>query len=85
VARRNLKTISDVRRFLAFVIRETQHGRIAPELGTKLGYLANILTKTLELEHFEKKLKELEEVVNKTGIETRGELINNFNLLQGGK
>ena len=41
--RKRLKTMSDLRRYLANLINETASGRIEPSLGGKLIYMLNTL------------------------------------------
>ena len=58
---RRLKTIPDVRRFLAKVILDLERGKIEPQKAGRLGYLSNILVKTLEVQHQQQKVETLSE------------------------
>jgi len=58
--RRRLKTMQDVRRYLANLINRAEAGEVEPSLASKLGYLANSLAKVIEGSDLEKRIKRLE-------------------------
>ena len=62
---RRLKTVSDVRRYLANLINRTESGEVEPNLAGKLGYLANSLARVIEGSDLEKRVEELESRVDK--------------------
>lgn len=57
---RRLKTLEDVRRYLANLINRTEAGKVDPGLAGKLGYLANSLAKIIEGSELEKRVDVLE-------------------------
>ena len=59
---RRLKTIDDVRRYLANLILRTEGGQVDPALAGRLGYLANILTGCIKDSDLERRIAELEEI-----------------------
>jgi hypothetical protein len=61
---RRLKSMSDIRRYLAGLINRTEAGQVEPGLAGKLGYLANSLAKVIEGTDLEKRLSELEKKIN---------------------
>lgn len=68
VTPRRLKTLEDIRRYLANLINRTEHGKVEPGLAGKLGYLANSLAKVIEGNDIEKRIEELERKVNRGKI-----------------
>ena len=58
--RKRLKTMEDVRRYLATLINLTEAGKIEPALSGKLGYLVSILVRVLEGSDLEKRIEKLE-------------------------
>jgi hypothetical protein len=58
--RRRLKSIEDIRRYLANLINRTEHSEIDPNTSSKLGYLAINLAKIIESSSLEKRLEALE-------------------------
>lgn len=52
-----------IKRFLASTMNKVNNGEMSESTGRALGYLASILLKAIETEELEKKVKELEEVV----------------------
>jgi len=58
--KRRLKTLEDVRRYLANLINRTEAGKVEPSLAGKLGYLANSLAKIIEGSDLEKRISEIE-------------------------
>jgi hypothetical protein len=60
---RRLKTIHDVRRYLAGLINRVEAGNVEPGLAGKLGYLANSLARVIEGSELEKRVDELEKTL----------------------
>ncbi len=60
VTRRRLKTLIDVRRYLADLINQTRSGEVEPSLAGKLGFLLNILRATILDGEIEDRIKKLE-------------------------
>ena len=58
--RRRLKTIEDIRRYIASLINRTEHSEIDPNVASKLGYLAINLAKIIEGCTLEKRIESLE-------------------------
>ena len=58
--RKRLKSIEDVRRYLANLINRTEAGKIDAGLSGKLGYLVSILVRVLEGSDLEKRIEKLE-------------------------
>lgn len=58
--RRRLKTMQDLRRYLANLINRTEAGEVDPATAGKLGYLANSLARVIEGGDISKRLDELE-------------------------
>ncbi|MCD6271394.1 MAG: hypothetical protein J7K30_00780 [Deltaproteobacteria bacterium] len=63
--KRRLKTMSDMRRYLAALINETRNGEIAPDLARQVGYLLNILKGVVLDSDFEKRIEKLETEIKK--------------------
>ncbi len=63
--RRRLKTMQDIRRYLANLINRAEAGEVEPSLASKLGYLANSLVKVIEGSELENRIKRLETKVFK--------------------
>ena len=61
--KRRLKTLEDVRRYLANLINRTEEGKVDPTLAGKLGYLANSLARIIEGSDIEQRIEELEKFV----------------------
>ena len=61
--RRRLKTLTDIRRYLAGLINRTESGEVESSLAGRLGYLANSLARIIETSDLEKRIVELEERV----------------------
>jgi len=61
--RRRLKTMEDLRRYLANLINRTEAGEVESNLAGKLGYLANSLAKIIEGSDLEKRIEALEEKI----------------------
>ncbi len=61
--RRRLKTLEDVRRYLANLINRTEDGEVDPSLAGKLGYLANSLARVIEGSELEKRVDGLEQQI----------------------
>ncbi len=60
---KRLKTIADVRRYLASLINRLEGGEVEPELAGRLGYLCNILKGCIEVCDLETRLAALEKTV----------------------
>ena len=56
-----LKTLSDVRRYLARLVNQTRAGEVEAALASKLGYLLNILAGCIKDTDLETRLQALEE------------------------
>ncbi|MBE0576901.1 MAG: hypothetical protein IH613_13520 [Desulfuromonadales bacterium] len=61
MARRRLKTATDLRRYLANLINRVEQGETTPEMASKLGFLVNILLKAIEISDLEKRIEALEQ------------------------
>ena len=87
MARREFKSVQDVVRYLAFLTRETQSGRMDPKLSGKLCYIMNTMLKALELAHLEKQLKRLEAEVLKTEMAYNAQAVIDLPIraIEGGK
>ena len=64
MTKRRLKTMEDVRRYIANLINRTESGDVDGMLAGKLGYLSNILIKIIEGGELEKRVEFLEEEIN---------------------
>jgi hypothetical protein len=62
---RRLKSMEDVRRFLADVINQTNRDEIDPAKASKLGYLCQIIARVIEGGEIEKRVSELEKQLSK--------------------
>ena len=62
---RRLKTLEDVRRYLANLINRTENKKVDPTLAGKLGYLANSLARVIEGSELEKRVDALETQMTK--------------------
>ena len=62
--RRRLKTMEDVRRYVANLINRTDAGEVEPGLAGRLGYLANILVRVIEGSSLEERVRTLEGLLN---------------------
>ena len=77
MARRRLENCSDVKKYLSYLIRQTQAKKIDGGLATKLGYLINILLRAIESSDIESRLTELEKKV------TQGDTTNGYSKRTG--
>lgn len=59
----SLKTAADLVAFLSETINQVNRGDIDTKLGSTIGYLASILLKTIEGEIIEKRISDLEQVI----------------------
>lgn len=57
---RRLKSLEDVRRFLADIINQANRDEVEPAKASKLGYLCQIIGKIIEGGELEKRISELE-------------------------
>ena len=62
---RRLKSASDLRRFLSFVIIQTEQGKIDPQLSGRIGYLCNILYRVIEGAETEHRISRIEAKLGK--------------------
>jgi hypothetical protein len=62
-AERRLKSPSDIRRYLAYLITRTERGELEPSLAGKLGYLSQILLKAVEASDLSDRLTKIEEKI----------------------
>ena len=62
--KRRLKTMEDIRRYIANLINRVEAGEVQPEVSGRLGYLANILVKVIEGGELEKRIERLEKKIN---------------------
>ena len=65
-SKKRLKTLADVRRFLAWTVNEVLAGRVPPEVGSKLIYMGDKISATIRDNDLEKKLAEIEELLTQT-------------------
>lgn len=63
--RRRLKTMEDLRRYLANLINRTESGEVDANLSGKLGYLTGILLKAVEGSDIEMRVEALERKIEK--------------------
>ena len=61
--RKRLKTISDLRRYLANLVNETRSGMIEPSLAGRLGFLLNVLRGIISDSDLETRVTKLEKEV----------------------
>ena len=64
--KKRLKSLSDVRRYLAELIHATRSGEVEQSLAGKLGFLLNLLRGVIADSDLEERLAKLEEEVKKT-------------------
>lgn len=57
---RRLKTVSDLRRYLADMINRVEDGQLNPATASRLGYLTNLLKGVIESSDIEERLAKLE-------------------------
>jgi hypothetical protein len=60
MAKRRLKTVEDVRRYLAHVIKAIEADQIEPTKGGRLVYASSVLIRAIEDTDLEKRVTELE-------------------------
>lgn len=60
MAKRRLKSLEDVRRYLAHLISEIELKRMDPGVGGRLAYITSILIRAIEGGELEKRVAELE-------------------------
>lgn len=63
--RYRLKTLEDLRRYLARLVNETEAGTIDPAISGRLGYLCNILKSVISEAELEQRVAELERFLRK--------------------
>ena len=65
IKKKRLKSLSDVRRYLANLVNETRSGQVDLDMAGKIGYLLNILKSIISEGDLEKRIEQLEEEVRK--------------------
>ena len=65
--RKRLKTLADVRVYLARLINETRSGEVESGLAGKLGFLLNILRGVIADSDLEHRLEKLEKEIERNG------------------
>ena len=65
MAKKRLRTLEDIRRYLAGLINRTEAKEVDAALAGKLGYLANSLARVIEGSELEKRIEELEKHISK--------------------
>jgi hypothetical protein len=65
--KKRLKTLKDVRVYLADLINETRTGKVDSNLAGKIGFLLNILRGTIADSELEERLSKLEKEIMKNG------------------
>jgi hypothetical protein len=58
--RKRLKTLSDVRRYLAGLVNRLEDGKIDPSIAGRAGYLCNILSSCIKDSTLEQRIEALE-------------------------
>ena len=64
MAERRLKTLEDVRRYLAHLVKAIEADEIEPAKGGRLAYISSILIRAIEGADLEKRVTELEKKLN---------------------
>ena len=67
MATRRLKTCSDVRRYMASLILRLENDEVTCEKAGKLGFLSNILLRTIQDSDLEDRIQALENQINGQG------------------
>ena len=62
---RRLKTLTDLRRYVADLINRVEAGKLDPSVAGRLGYLANTLKGIIEGSDLEKRVADLEVALQK--------------------
>jgi len=65
---RRLRSLDDVRRYLAGLINRTEAGEVDATLAGKLGYLANSLARVIENSDLERRIEALEHLQKTEGL-----------------
>jgi hypothetical protein len=60
MAKKRLKTIEDVRRYLGSLINRTENGELNAQLSGRLAYISSILLRAVESSDLEKRIEKLE-------------------------
>lgn len=64
--RKRLKTLADVRRYLAGLVNRLENGEVDPSIAGRAGYLCNILSSCIKDSDIEARIAKLEkEISNK--------------------
>lgn len=61
MAKKRLKSMEDIRRYLAGLVNRTEAGEVDPAVAGKLGYLSSILLRSIEHGDLEKRIEILEQ------------------------
>jgi len=61
--KRRLKTIEDVRRYLATVLLRVESGELDAQVAGRLAYISNVLVKAIHDGELERRVAELERVL----------------------
>ena len=61
--KRRLKSMEDLRRYMAYLIIEVDQGKVDAAKASKIGYLVNILKSIIESGDIEKRVTELEKAI----------------------
>lgn len=69
MAKRRLKSLNDVRRFLADVINRLEAGTLDASVAGRLGYLCNVLKGLIEHGDLENRIANLERLAERGGCE----------------
>ncbi|MDA3898364.1 MAG: hypothetical protein PF482_19685 [Desulfobacteraceae bacterium] len=64
MAKKRLKTLEDCRRYLAKLVNNVETDEIDPPKAGKLGYLLNILISCIKDSDLEKRITDLEKLLN---------------------
>ncbi len=67
MAERRLKTLEDVRRYLAHLIKAIEADEIEATKGGRLAYISSILIRAIEGSDLEHRVTELEKQISKPG------------------
>lgn len=72
---RRLKTMEDLRRYVAGLINRVEKGEVDSVLAGKLGYLAATLQRIIEGGELEKRLDEIERMLDSKPGKQRGKVL----------
>ena len=63
--RKRLKSLADIRRFLALIINQTYSGELEPSLSGRLAYMLNVLKSVVVDSDLEARIVKLERAIEK--------------------